>query len=259
MDAEIFQILRCTAEFLPLMALPHVRLHHADAGQILLHAGIEPVVSFEHLVKERKRPGDNKGQHASEKDQRRQKDQRQSGTDRHAHEQGRNHHDRRPHEHADNHLERVLYVGHVGGHTGHQARRGKVVNILERKILNVVIHGLAQVPSEAHGRPGCEHSRQGARQKGEHGDDEHDNAQLHHIVHISGLHSAVDDRSHQNRQQDLQNHFQDHAARSKRRISLKFSDIGCQSFNHILPPQVLPLFSGYTRTRAFAPLRSASG
>ena len=65
MDTHLLQIVCSITEFLIFMVFPHIRFHHADTGQILLNAGIQLIIAFEHLIKDRKCVAYDKCHHAA--------------------------------------------------------------------------------------------------------------------------------------------------------------------------------------------------
>ena len=112
------------------------------------------------------------------------------------------------HAHPLDHLERVLHVGHVGGHTGDKACGGELINVGKRIMLDVLIHGIAQISGKAGGCIGGKAARQHTQQQRESGHQEREQTIFEDGVHIALLDALIDDERHDGGKQDIHDRFQ---------------------------------------------------
>ena len=208
LDELVVQALAGLGVLLVLKALAHKALDHTDGGHVFLHRGVEVIVVLEHAVKDVEGGDHDAGQHHHQKDYRHHEHQRQRAADDHSHEQCKHQMHRGTHAHALDHLERILHVGHVGGHTGDKARRGELVDVGEGIVLDVLIHGIAQIAGKAGGCLGgiftgqnAQQQRNGCHKKGE-------QTILDDGVHIALFNAQVNDKGHDGGQQHIHHGFQ---------------------------------------------------
>ena len=207
-DELVIQALAGFGVLFVLKALAHEALHHADGGDVLLHGRIQGVVVFEHPVKDVEGRHHDACQHRHQKDHSHHEDQRQRAADHHGHEQGEHQMHRGTHAHALDHLEGVLHIGHVGGHAGDKACGGELVDVGERIMLDVLIHGIAQVAGKAGGCLGGVFAGQNAQRQRDHSHQKGEQAILEDGVHIALFNALIDDEGHDGGQKHIHHGFQ---------------------------------------------------
>ena len=207
-DELVVEALAGLGVLLVLKALTHKALDHADGGHILLHRGVQVVVVLEHAVKDVEGGDHDAGQHHHQKDYRHHEHQRQRAADDHSHEQCEHQMHRGTHAHALDHLERILHVGHIGGHTGDKARRGELVDVGEGIVLDVLIHGIAQIAGKAGGCLGGIFTGQNAQQQSNGCHQESEQAVLDDGMHVALFNAQVDDEGHDGGQKHIHDGFQ---------------------------------------------------
>ena len=124
------------------MLLPDKCLYHPDGGDIFLYAGVQVIVPAEHFPENLKRYYHDSSDHDHQEDHRDQEHSAQVGADDQAHGETEDQVQRRPHRHTDHHHKRVLHVGNICGHTGHQTWHAEFVNIGKGKGLDIGVDGL---------------------------------------------------------------------------------------------------------------------
>ena len=181
--------------------------YHANARDIFLHRLIHTVIFLKNPFENREHMPCDAEQCAADNRNHHQKNQRDTHTDGHTHDDRENQHKRRSDCHTDNHLIGVLYIGDVRGHTRHQGRRGKCINIREGKILNFEKQILPQIFCKA-ARRGCRiFAGQCTAQQRQHCHTCQRNAILDNRRHAVACH-IVNHARHDERKQTFQNHFQ---------------------------------------------------
>ena len=207
-DELVVQALAGLGVLLVFKALADKALDHADGRNVLLHGGVQVIVVFEHAVKNFERGHHDGSQHHQKEYHGHHKDQGQRAADHAGHEQGEHQMHRGAHAHPLDHLERVLHVGHVGGHTGDKAGGGVFVDVGERVMLDALIHGVAQIACKARGSIGGKAARQHTQQQRESGHQEREQAIFEDGVHIALLDALIDDERHDGGKQDIHDRFQ---------------------------------------------------
>ena len=243
-DELLIQALAGGGVFFVLEALAHKALDHADGRDILLHRGVEVIIVLEHPVKDAE-GGDHDGsQHHHQKDHRHHEYQRQRPADDHCHGQRKYQMHRCAHAHPLDHLEGVLHVGHVGGHAGNKTCRREFVDVGKRVMLDIFIHGIAQISGKAGGclggilaRQHAQHQRNGCHQKGK-------QAVADDSVHIALFNALVDDKGHDGGQQHIHNGFQRSKERCLDRGGFILAQMRHKLFDH-LSSLLLNLFVWY--------------
>ena len=219
-DELLVQALAGLGVLLVLKVLPDKALDHADGRDILLHGGVQVIVVLEHLVKDAEGGNHNACQHCHQEHDRHQEHHGQRAADHGGHDERENQMDGGTHAHALDHLERVLQVGHVGGHTGDQTGRGILVDVGEREMLDVLIHRIAQVACKAGGCRGSKPAGQHAQQQGNGRHQEGEQAVLDNGVHIALFNALVNDHGHDGGQQHIHDGFQSREDRCQDRGAL---------------------------------------
>jgi len=139
-DELLIQTLAGFGVLLVLEALADEALDHADGGDVLLHGGVQVVVILENTVKDFEGGDHDACQHGQQEGDGCHEDEGQRAADAECHDECEHQMDRGAHTHALHHLEGVLQVGHVGGHTGDEAGGGEFVDVGEGVVLDVLIH-----------------------------------------------------------------------------------------------------------------------
>ena len=207
-DELLVQALAGLGVLLVLKVLPDKALDHADGRDILLHGGVQVIVVLEHLIKDAEGGNHNACQHCHQEHDRHQEHHGQRAADHGGHDQRENQMDGGTHAHALDHLERVLQVGHVGGHTGDQTSRGVLVDVGEREMLDVLIHRIAQVAGKAGGCLGGVFAGQNAQRQRDHSHQKGEQAVLEDGVHIALFNALIDDKGHDGGQKHIHHGFQ---------------------------------------------------
>ena len=223
---QVVQVAGGRLELGVLKLFAHIGLHHADGGDVFLHAGVQVVVLLEHLGEDLHGAAHDEHQTHGQEQQRPHVDHGHLAVDLEGHEDGADQRDGGAEAHAQNHLVGVLDVGHVGGQTGDQTGGAEVVDVGEAEGLNVLKHTLAQVAGKAGGGlctpDGAQRAEQQAQQRnGGHGQAHHHNVlQAAHgdaLIHQGGDHQGNDHLAH---------HLNDHAQRGEQRGKLELPDVG---------------------------------
>ena len=122
LDELLVEVVAGLGVLFVLVLLAHKALDHADGGHVLLHRGVQGVVALKDAVKDLDGGQHDAAQHQQQKEHGHQEDEGQVGVDGDGHDEGEHQMDRGAHAHTGQHLESVLDVGDVGGHTGDKAR-----------------------------------------------------------------------------------------------------------------------------------------
>src|SRR5699024_3874550 len=133
------------AELLLLIVLADVALDHAHSLDVLLHRVVEGIVLAEHPAENGGSLADHKNQGNAQQGDCHQEDHGQAAAHGKAHDEGENQHQRPADGHANDHHKGHLHVDDIGGHPGHQAGDGELVDVFKRIVLNVVEHILPQI------------------------------------------------------------------------------------------------------------------
>ena len=208
------------AESADLVILPDIRLDHTDRGNIFLNALVQIVIALKDLLEIRRGALHDQEQDDSQKHHRRKINTCQSRTDQEGHHKRHDHHRRGAHCHPDQHLECILYVGHICGKTGYQTRRAEPVDVGEGKLLNVVKHRLSQILRKSGARSGAHKGTHNAAEQTEKGYRQHEQAGFLYIRHIACGNSKVYKASHQNRNDHFRYNLTHHKKRCDKRKHL---------------------------------------
>ena len=215
LDGLVHQAVVGFPELLLFVLRAHEGLHHPDGDEVLLHAGVQPVIAGQHGdelgIGQPDDAHKGAGQHGNGHEEHRH----QLAVDGKGHEGGADEHHRRAHQHADAHLVGVLGVGHVGGQTGHKAGSAEFVHIGKAEILHIAKSRQPQLAAEAHGGHGGKTAAGPAHDHARQGHQNHQKPQLCHIGKVAVRDAHIHDAAHQQRDGDLQQHFGGHAQRRK--------------------------------------------
>ena len=213
LDEQVVDVRRRFAELLVLEVLTHKRFDDADAGDVLLHGGVQVVVLLEHLIEQVRRALDNQPQHNAQQHQRNQEHARQLRVDEECRDHRENQRQQRTNRNARNHLEGILNVGHVGGHARDQTGGGVFVDVGEREALDVAVHAIAQVRGKAGGGVGRRVCADGAENQRQHCHRHHQEAIAVNRAGVAALNAIL----HQARHRHGNQHFHDDFQRGKNR------------------------------------------
>ena len=133
-------------KLLGFVVLPYKAFHHPDAVEVFPDDAVEPVIGFEHPVKNGM--GDPGDAHQADK---------QDGDHHHidqpdlpiggkGHKQSAHNRDGRFGRHPQDHHNGVLHVHYVRGHAGDQAVGGEFVDVGKGEVLDARKHGVPQIP-----------------------------------------------------------------------------------------------------------------
>ena len=208
LDEQIVQVLGGPGELLVLIVLPDKGLDHPNGGDILLDAGVQIVILFEHLVEYLQGGQHDGADHHHQEHHGDQKGQAELDIDNQAHDIAENQRQWGAYRHPDHHHEGHLHVGDVGGHPGDQAGHAELVDVGKGKSLDPVVDGLPQVCGEARRGAGGEFARQGAKDQAQEGHDNHENAVAVDHRQVALFQALIDDDGSNERQQDLHDDLQ---------------------------------------------------
>ena len=179
----------------------------------------------------------NQRQHAGQKNHRHQIHACQTRADDEGHDHGTDQSGRRPHTHAQYHLISILHIGHVRGKPCHQSRCAELVDIGKAEGLDILIHGLPQIPREAGRGPSAvlaPHDAEGKAQKRRHHHQRADDINMLHIPSaVIPVHAIVNDGCHKQRDNGFHDDLSDHENRGQKRILFKFFHLSSQCFQHL--------------------------
>lgn len=116
-------------ELFVLVLFAHEALYNADTGNILLNAGIEVVVPRENLVEHLGSLGNDDSKNGSQNHHRAEEYQADAHVNEHTHYNAAYEHDRSSYSNAYYHLERVLEIGDVGGHTCNETGGAELIYV----------------------------------------------------------------------------------------------------------------------------------
>ena len=233
-DELLIQTLAGFGVLLILEALADEALDHADSGDVLLHGGVQVVVILENTVENFEGGDHDACQHGQQEGDGHHEDEGQRTADTERHDECEHQMDRGAHTHALHHLEGILQVGHVGGHTGDEAGGGEFVDVGEGVVLDILIHRIAQVAGKAGGRLGGVLAGQNAQQQGDGRHCEGEQAVFDDGVHIALFNAKVDDERHDGGQQDVHECFQCGKHRRQDSGASVFAQMGSKLLYHTL-------------------------
>ena len=234
------------AELGDLEGFAVIGLDHADALQVLVDHVVQRIVGVKHALEHRMHEH---GQTAQADGQNRDAGQEHHGNrrgDTEREQPGYDHHNRGTHAQTNDHHVGVLQVRHVGGQSGHDRTGGEPVDVGEAEALHLLELVLAQVLGEARAGHGRVLSGQEAGTQRNHRAHQQNHAELDGGRHAATGDTLIDQRSHDGRDQDLQDAFDRHEHRSQ--------DAGFLVFTNRLAQRAQYMF-GLVRFDGFARLR----
>ena len=198
-------------ELADLLVLSDEALDHANAMDVFLHHGIQPVIGLEHPVKNLEDQGHNAQQHGGQNGNGNEIHGTELGADAHGGDHGEDQHHGAPNGHTDHHLEGHLDVGHIRGQPGDNGGRGEFVNIGEAEILHPVVHIVAQIPGKARSSLGGIVGGHNAKHQRHNGADEQLQRLLPHHSHIAHGNAVVIQVCHNQGDGHFHGYLADHA------------------------------------------------
>ena len=190
------------------MLFAHEALYNADTGNILLNAGIEVVVPRENLVEHLGSLGNDDSKNGSQNHHRAEEYQADAHVNEHTHYNAAYEHDRSSYSNAYYHLERVLEIGDVGGHTCNETGGAELIYVRERELLDIGEHCVTEITCESRGSVRSELAGEYAECKAHERHDEHNAAVNVHLGYISGVNAFVDYSRRDERDKYLHHDFQ---------------------------------------------------
>ena len=176
------------------------------------------------------------GQNDTQQDHGHQVDRGQARADGEGHDHGHDHGgggtDAQPQDHHVGHLQ----VGHIGGQTGDETGGAELVDVGEGEGLDVLIHGLAQVPGKTGRGIGAVLGTQQTGHQTQQGQDQHEDTHLGDVGHVAQFHALVDDGGHQQGDDHFHGHFEEHADGGEDGVPLEFLHMGQKCFQHGFTP-----------------------
>ena len=129
LDKQFVQTFRSRAELLVLMLLTYKSFDNTNRRYIFLYTGVQIIIFSENLVKDFCRLAHDKNQSDGKHHHGHQKNTAEFQIDKETHRHAADEHQRRAHRNPQDHLIRILYIGHVRRHTGYQSRSTELINI----------------------------------------------------------------------------------------------------------------------------------
>ena len=207
---------RGAVELLLFVVLADVRFDDACTGNVLLNGFVEVVVLMKDPVEKRHGP-----LHDEEEDGRKGRDDadedpRKVPSHDKGHDDGEDHHERAADGRPDDHHEGHLDVGDVRRHAGDEGRRGELIDVFEREVLDLVVDVLSQVLGKSCRCLGTHGARKRAAQKRHHRHPD-ENAAVHENarkidrfscrdIDVDGIDELCDDKGDQTFENDLARH-----------------------------------------------------
>ena len=204
----------------------HIGLHHANGGDVFLHAGVQFVVLLEYLGEDLHGAAQDDHQADGQEQQRPHVDHGHLAVDPEGHENGADQRDGSAEAHPQDHLVGVLDVGHVGGQASDQAGGAEVVNVGKAEGLNVLKHALAQIAGKAGGGFCTPDGAQGAEQQAQQRYGGHGQAHSNNVLQVAHGDAVIHQRGDHQRDDHLAHHLSDHAQRGEQRGKLELPDVG---------------------------------
>ena len=240
-DEQLVQLLYRLVEFRFLIILTDKCLDDANGRDILLHTRIQVVIFAEGGPKCLRSPSDNNHEKCSENRQCPKENQTDLRTDHDAHYQCNDHHERRTDRNADNHHKRILQIRDVRRHTGDKSRRRILINIGERKRLDICVHGITKIRRKAGRSIRSKHPSQDTKQKTGKCHDQHDQTVMKDLLHVARLNSLVNQRCCHKRNQNFHQNFQKCKDRCQNRRSFILPDLAGKDLNDVHVKTSLPV------------------
>ena len=129
LDKQFVQPFRRSAELLVLMLLTYKSFDNTNRGYIFLYTGVQIIISTKNLVKDFCRLAHDENQCDGKHHHGYQKDAAELQIDKETHRHAADEHQRCAHRNPQDHLIRILHIGHVRRHTGHQSCGTELINI----------------------------------------------------------------------------------------------------------------------------------
>ena len=211
------------AELLDLMVFAVVRLDHADALEVLIHVVVELVIRMEDPLEHRVHQQDNREQRDAENRDDGEIHQGNRPADTERENPCGDHHDGRAHADTDDHLERILQVGHVGCAAGDDRTGGETADIREAEALHFGEHVVAEVLREACGGDGGETAGERAGGEGDERAQEQNQAEFPYHRHGTAGDALVDEVRHDGGDDDFHDRFDGNCKRSEDAFLLVFA------------------------------------
>ena len=205
------------------MVFAVVRLDHADALEVLIHVVVELVIRMEDPLEHRVHQQDNREQRDAENRDDGEIHQGNRPADTERENPCGDHHDGRAHADADDHLERILQVGHVGRTAGDDRTGGETVDIREAEALHFGEHVMAEVLREACGRDSGETASERAGGERDERAQEQNQAEFPYHRHGTAGDALVDEVRHDGGDDDFHDRFDGNCKRSEDAFLLVFA------------------------------------
>ena len=203
LDGELVEHVAGLVELLALVAFAHKGLYHADGADVLLHAGVQVVVTAEDLVEDLERHDHYQPEHHHEENDRYQEGGRYLQADVHAHCKAEDEVQRGAHCDAGAHHEGQLHVRDVGGHTSDQTGHRELVDVGEGEGLYIIVNGLAQICRESGGGVGRKLAGQRAEAQADDRHEYHQETVADNNGQVALLQAVVDYYGRYKRKQDF--------------------------------------------------------
>ena len=226
-------------EFICFVIAADVGFDDPDRGQVFLDDPVQKIDGALHpgvkrtyiLYDQKQHDAEHRGGHAEDK--------RQLPVHDEGHGDGSKHHDRGSASGAETGGDRVLDRRDVAGQPGHERRGPEVVNIGERKALELLIFRFPQLRSQALAADGRIAGAAHAEKQRDHSADNHQSPPLKDYRAVSRRDSHVDDVRHDHGNDQLKDTFQDDAAYGQYCVFFVRLNIGKKSSKHWdSPPSV---------------------
>ena len=216
-DIAVGQAIVGAAEAAQLVGAATERLDDADAGQILLHHGIEGVEAALHLTEQRVGAVDDPAEDQGDERQEDDEEEGEARAGQRGHQDAADEEERRADHHPQEHHHHLLHLGDVGGEAGDQLAGFEAVEVAEREGLHLPEEAPPEIGPEilrgANGEDGAAHPPEEA----DDGAGDHPGGGAVDQREVAAPEALVDDPLDQARLQEIHRHFEQHQQRREDR------------------------------------------
>ena len=219
---HIKNVAACLVELLDFIILTDISFYDSLGRNIFLYAGIHLIVFRKSLTEIFHCFFHNEHQTNSQKDNSDQIDACDLGIDKKCHCHRSDQADRCSGTHTQDHLVRILNVGHIRSQTSYQTCCGKFVNIGKGKRLNIGVHGFTQISGKTCGCPCSILSSQQSGTQTDHCYYNHADTHYKDMLHVTRIDAIINNGCHHQRNEHFHRHFNNHTNRCLNGICFKF-------------------------------------
>ena len=207
---------------------------HANTGHVFTGMQQHLIQLALHLLVAGQRQLGNAHHCQGQKGEQRQKDQRRPSVDGKGHDRRAEHHERGAQQQPQHHVHASLHLVHVRRHTVDERRSAEPVQISVGKALDMSEQRGLDIGGEAGSRAGSEVLRRSGRAEAQQAKPDQNQTRAEDVTAVQGHDALVDNRRHQQRNEKLQQRFQQLKQRGKDALlSVRFQK-GKQGFHEFV-------------------------